>query len=294
VSLAFPVPNLAALPRELAYRPTALAERLMEKAGLLTFGSLLRRIALPVYDALADKSPFACYVALLRHIETHLFPIYEVDEGWFEMSALEGDDPIGILEQDGIPIQLMGVDPWSEGPNAIESPAVAACLCFRSWDRCYQDMTPETFECLAHIRDEPPLTTPFPVVAVASVKPPRGRKWIEPWDKLRDLYAYCHAATGSIFLDNATSAHYDGAENPPWNVDEIEGLARDWKSAHPIVRRINEMRDYIDERPLERVPLMVRVLSRDREALREITLPVRREKMLCDVFARDIVAGKNK
>jgi len=285
-SPAFPVPNLAALPREMTYRPSAIAERMTEKAGWLTFGSLLRQIAFPVYDALRDKSPYVCYLALLHHIEDKLFPIYYVDEDWLELNGEEGEDPILYLEQDGIPIRLMGVDPYFDGPNDIESPAVAACLCFRSWDGCHASMTPAVFDCLADVRDEFQFPDPFPIVAVNQVKTPRGRKWIGPWDGLRDLYAYCHSSTGSVFLDNAMSAHFEGAENPRWDPDEIKGLARDWAYARPIVERINVMRDYLDERPVERVPLMARILSRDREALREVTYPVQRAKTLCDVFTR--------
>lgn len=65
-SLAFPVPALAFLPRAQTVRPTAVAQRLMEKAGLLTFGSLLRALSFPAWNALEDKSPDACYTALVH------------------------------------------------------------------------------------------------------------------------------------------------------------------------------------------------------------------------------------
>jgi hypothetical protein len=92
--------------------------------------------------------------------------------------------------------------------------------------------------------------------------------------------------TGLIFLDYS---HLDVAEGggqyPPWTVGEIRALAREWKKAEPIWKRVKTLIDYIDARPGERLVQLAGIICGDREARIETCVRRYRGRRLVEVFS---------
>jgi hypothetical protein len=250
-----------------AYRRSWLAGALRERAGYGLFKTLLKQLAPGIYARLADRSWARCYVALLRHLET-LFPVYDLwsdDDDEMVEIILRGDE--GPWE--GIPVYVMGVD-IEELPD---SPALLRCMA-----EAYYDPVAFMHDTPLHDYVENGTIPPLggkPARHSRLIAPPRGRKWLEPWNHLPYLWLYATGQSGNPFLDYSNT-YLQETRLPDWHVDEIRELARLWKDAEPLLERMRILRDYIDERPRERLPLLDGAIRGDRQAVEQITYPARR------------------
>jgi hypothetical protein len=110
---------------------------------------------------------------------------------------------------------------------------------------------------------------------------PRGRRYKRPWDGLGDLFAWANGQTGYGFLDVA-DLEEAGYSFPEWARDEILSLADQWRQAKPVLERALALRNYVKERPRERLPLLANALLGDPAALKAITAP--KTKRLAEVW----------
>ncbi len=269
-----------AVPR--ALRPSWLSERLSELAGMAMFGTLLVQLAPRTYAGMRDKTPLGCFVALCNHLDT-LFPVNSYGVEVAAEGVLMGDSTLQDIFAWGIPVDVHGFDDGRDYGDPPSSPADCVCLCFGSPSNFQQDSTTDyaVYSTLDDYREGLPAPR---VVDPRKLKPPRGRKWLPPWDGLLDLFAYVHHATGYDMLDlTGDDLAEMAAEMPPWNLDEIKSLAKSWAECKAILDRAEKLRQYIDAQPEERLPLLAGALAGDREALREITL-AKSPKRLIDVW----------
>lgn len=269
-----------------SYRRSFFARRLNEMTG---FGALLRALSPRRFAAVSDKSLVGYYVALVNYLGT-LFPIndyavmYAV-EMYYEGDYYEGEygegeysDEAALcehLEHSGIPADLFGVELDYSGPESMTSPALALCRCFPRQTKTSIIKEPWTYKHYEvfdkHILRVLPPQDSLPAISLRMVcRPPRGREWQGVWKGLPEMVAYAYNRTGNCFLDYPPQVLFEGG-GPAWDVDEIKALAKLWKQAKLMWRRIDALIQYIDQKPVERLPLLARVLMRDREIIDQIT-----------------------
>lgn len=252
------------------------ARWLHERVGCKPFGFLLNELFPEVYAALDDHSPLGCYDALTTYVNNELFPLCEYEV----LCAIEGywDEPqdyeerVCQLEGSGIPVQCFGTELDREGPDCICSPAVAAVACVPiavdGWVRGNYD--PSQFTCLQGCLDDvAELAEPQEAVDPYGLGL-EGMEFVEPWNGLADLFRYTHGVTGNMMLDYCDMDRIE-AGGPEWNLGDIQGFAREWRDASEILARAEALRDYVDARPEERAPVLVRALLGDERTLRELT-----------------------
>lgn len=223
--------------------------------------------------------PLNAYWALLDHVGT-LFPTYEPEaDRWTERAEMEIDEgeDSSVLDQafyDGIPVQLYGL---SQDDAHYARPVVAlACYLCNAW----VDGVPQQ---LLEIGLEPILARKL-CLSPQAANAPRGRQWPGVWAGLPDLVAYVKHDTGCSILDYSDDDVADGMEPPEWNLDEIRGLAADWKHGEPMWKRIKALvNDVGDDRA--RLLDLGRLLVGDPEARRELSV-VKRTKTLAQIFTR--------
>ncbi len=267
------------LPPDAALLRSWVRDQLAEHLGWITFGSLLKRLAPDVFAALPDRSKLSVYSALLHHLAT-LFPI--MDSAFFGLDEIaEGDDSAYWYE--GIPVDPMGIDLW-EG----ETDSLSLACCFVADNN---ELREGGFEGLDGIFVNEQLRPYADLLKVPfDIKPrylraPRGRRWIEPWQHVEKLFWYAINDTPWNWLNASDISLAESDSFPPWEVDEIRALAKSWQGAQPYLQDIEKIRAYIDDRPGERIPLLIGILRHEREALDEVTYRPRRQRTLAEVWS---------
>lgn len=237
-----------------------------------------------------DVGPMAYYNELIAHLQT-LFPVAEVDfdaYAWEDVANLGEEDPDDLTEEQvsyyahdfGIPVYLYGLDWHDLHYDGGVSPAIA----LTSWLFDPNESSARVPEALKkHARIVDVLSDKRPLSLTYKVKPPAGREFRDRWQALPDLVDYCRGSTGFAFLDYSRD---DMDEYPWWNIDEINGLARQWASAKPIWDGIQALAKYVKAKPAERLAQLGRALTGDKTALLHITQPAppMPEKTLADIL----------
>lgn len=274
-----------------AYRPTWFASRLGEGGH---FADLLRALAPERWARVrrrgaADKLAF--FHELLSYLGT-LFPVYEpwleeieewvlADDEEEDLTAEQMDERVydNLLDH-GIPVRVQGFDVYSAHYSA-GSPATAA-----AWFMVHEPWHDEAGrEWPAALQKHRALLEPAARLRPGrKPAPPRGRAWAGAWEGLPDLVEWINGETGFLFLDLSGD---DVDQNPWWYLEEIHGLAEQWRQAGPVLARIERLTSYVDARPRERLPLLAEALVGDPAALRKVTQPAPRPKTLAEIFASE-------
>lgn len=280
-----------AIPRN-APRRSWLADQLRRQSGPGRFAALLRELAPRTWTRLQGAPLKEIYLALLGHVGT-LFPVYDlVIEEYFDEEMLEagGDetDVAQALLTQGIPVETFGRDYYDDYAPIQETESAARALCMAIYIRTSEPTDPilwREFQALTPCAD---LLTPWleakPLRALSAgfAKPPYGRAWHKPWDALGDLFDHAHNATGFTFLDYSDLMMLEGGY-PPWDLETIRGLAREWQRAKPVWGRLNALQDHLDGDPKKQLPLLAGALLGDTATRQALTRPAR-TKTLTKVF----------
>lgn len=260
---------------ETGYCRAWFGNELKKRAGELFFGGLLNALAPERYARMEGHGtlfqPYdwrSHYFDLLDYCMT-LFPICDYDF-WIE------DLSVQEVIWNGIPVGCMGVEALDGGYYSdydlddLESPAMALCISIGD------GLPPEEFKAalgqyigiLPGWLFEPNRDHPIKI----TLKPPRGREWIEPWNGLPDLFEFANGMTGSSFLDYSQNYAFSGEIRlPAWTVDEIKSLATLWEHSKPIYDRAMALEDYVNRRPDMMLPLLAGAIRGDGAAMHEVT-----------------------
>ena len=267
----------AALP----LRRTWLANEIWRVQREGTFTRLLRQLA-PARLARCQGDVQATYQALLDYCET-LFPTYVRDDWWWQEAAeMEGEhyDFAASAIDEGIPVNVMGLS-YEDVVYGHVPPALV--LAFVLLDRDYgADKAPDDVVKLLPKAELAAILAQSDI-AHANIHPPRGRQWRAPWTALPELDVYVTHRTGCLLLDYSSLDVKDGMGNPPWNIDEIRGLAEDWKRGEPILEHVNALVDYIG-RDRSRLLDLGRAITGDSETRQRLSVPKRKGKTLAQIF----------
>jgi hypothetical protein len=267
-----------------AVRRSWLLNRADERINL--FARLLAKLD-PTRTINHVHGKMSAYFALLDYLGT-LFPVFESE---FEIYEDEGENPVFVAIQMGIPADVRGRT-YEDRFEQRTWAALSAIEWFRSSSE--ERRRPNSYE--SNLNDYPALKPiqrhleefRYSELVASALKPGRGREWIEPWNGLLDLVEYVDSNTGIFWLD---VSHMDidesGGSYPMWSIGEIRALAREWKKAEVVWERIKRLADYIDANPANRVWLLLAVLSGLPDAREEVTRykpSARKPKTLAEVW----------
>lgn len=262
--------------------------RLLQASG--PFSGLLAQLA-PARWALVNRNgwgPMEYFMEVWRHVDK-LFPISEIDyeSMVYDDLADQGEEeiePTGELVASyafdwGIPIIVDGLE-W-EDVYCYErmSPAVALTVWLFDVNHANDSHPPEVLK--PHLARLAQVLQRRAEVRQDQFRLPTGRALRGKWKALPDLLNYCQCRTGNVFLD--VSLH-EVDQYPQWDIDEINGLAQQWKLAKPLRKAIKALTDYVDAQPADRLLDLGFALLGDRTALLEISAPAQ-GKTLAEIFA---------
>jgi hypothetical protein len=247
------------------------------------FAVLLAQLAPRRWTGLAGENTQAIYYALMEVCGRRFsiwYPEFYADE-----DPTEGD-PIEERLQMGIPVDLLGL-----GDDEIEygkSPTYG--FIGYLMENPEGRRNPQTF----------PLVLGEPWKHLAELQPfygkhieskwshaPRGREWRGVWRGITLLAQYVMHDTGNWMLDVSNQEaleDYNDQGNPPWTLEDVLNCEREYKRAKPIIKAIEQLRAYVDERPGERLPLLAAALTGDAVVRRQLSRP-KRVKTLAEVLA---------
>lgn len=261
-----------------AFRKSCIARLFRKRANL--FAQLLAQVAPRVYEATADRTGWDYYKALLAWCDVR-FPIWEPDYLEDEIGA--GEDAMDILTEMGIPVSPVGLideemfDFTSATLNVVtyllhpmrERPDLGSS---RLWNRTRDDWT------------NLPFLRPFSEIEidVSNFNAPRGRQWMGRYKSLPHLIQYIYHDTGNQLLD-LCSYDLDEGGNPPWSIDDINFLIKDWAEALKIWKPLTALIEWLDAEPNGRIPIVLGALAGDQAVRREISRP-KHAKTLAEVF----------
>lgn len=242
-----------------AIRLSWLAEEIERKESEIDFAALLRHFAPAAYRKARPGNQLDAYAQLVGWLDDRI-PILCAEEAraWGCDVLNEG----GVLGGDGIPVLAQGFCNEDMG-----SPVIAALMTVFNCDGCIQD-TFAAYKAMAAGWSDFKL----PLNIEHLTKPPRRRRWVEPWGGLRDLIEWVNHDTGFNWLD-FSEEDMGCSQNPEWNPDEIGGLIATWEQCRPVIDRAMTFRAWVDENPLERLPQMRRALLNDPRMMAIITEP---------------------
>lgn len=221
------------------------------------------------------------YYQLLEHLETR-FPVFvpEFDTYYDDPEV----SPLDAAEEMGIPVDLFGRD-YDDRSSDDHRVAIAALEWFMAYEhgQGHDGVDLRDFPALKMLMIQ------MQRFVDAKTDPKwmrlgRGYEWRPEWAALPDLVKYVTGETGSFFLDNN---HLDIAESnglyPRWTIGEIRAIEREWQRTRPRWESIVMLAKYIDEKALERVPVMLGVLSGDVKARAQVIR--HKPKTLVEVWA---------
>jgi hypothetical protein len=226
------------------------------------FARLLARLD-PKWPVAQQMGRLSAYYALLRYLDEHCFPVFYPEfEDWGD-----GPDfsPLDAAWEMGIPVDVCGRE--YDDRFGSHHAAYSAVEWFFANKSGYEGSHGQSLNNFPALKMLPiadlarqPLNASFDRLG-------RGWQWRAPWEGLRDLVNYCTAATGHSILDYShMDINESGGYYPRWSLGEIRAITAEWRRAKPKWERIMRLADYIDEQPLSRVPLMLRVLTGDADA----------------------------
>jgi hypothetical protein len=244
-----------------------------------TFNVLLAILAPDHYLALKDHNPFTVYTALFRHCET-LFPIYEPE--WFADEYVE-DELLYVMEESGIPVRPYGVEDWDLEFGPSPALSVVSYLLEQPEQRVAVNRLDggagRAFKKLWTL--EPFLTKQ---IDPKMINPPRGRKWSGRWAQIPMLVKYIQHDTRYQWLDVSVS-ECDEEYNPPWTLDDIRFLARDWAKTAPVWKALHGFITWLDGAPGSRLPWLLLALTGDEKTRMKLSEPKRENgRTLAEVF----------
>lgn len=244
-----------------------------------TFPYILHTLAPDVYAALQNHSMIECYKALLNWLDSNdetgnrRLPINILwaqthIEDYEYLYRERGGTSEDAWWESTIPLLTFGVD--IENLTDQESQAKALIICEVTEYGNEYDL--KAFPALVPYLDVIPNMDDCDITEFG--KPPKGRKFIEPWDGLGNLCDWMASMTGHDILNLSDTDVWEGAiEMPPWTVDDLRSLIDDWKDAQVVMNSANLLADFIDKHPRERLPLLQRVIHQDVKALESVTIP---------------------
>jgi len=263
-----------------AYRKTCVARLLRKKTNF--FANLLAQVAPRIYAATDARTDWDYYAALLAWCEDR-FPVWTPDYLQEEIGV--GEDATQMLIHMGIPVEPIGLpDEDMFGFNSTTLNVVTYLLHSPS---ARPDINSATMRVRGNRPDDwtkQPFLIPFfdLEIDVANFNAPRGREWTGRYKSLPHLCQYIYHDTGNQWLD-LCSYDLDEGGNPPWSVDDINFLIKDWAEAKKIWKPLNELITWLDAEPNGRIPIVLGALTGDQAVRREISRP-KRSQTLAEVF----------
>lgn len=262
-----------------AYRKTCVARLLREKTNF--FANLLAQVAPRIYAATDARTDWDYYAALLAWCEDR-FPVWTPDYLQEEIGV--GEDATQMLIHMGIPVEPIGLPDENMFDFNSTTLNVVTYLLHSRAERPDFDST--TFR--VRVRHDDWTKQPFlrtfseSEIDVANFNATRGREWTGRYKSLPRLLEYIYHDTGNQWLDYCTYDLDEGG-NPPWSVDDINFLTKDWTAAKKIWKPLSDLIQWLDAEPNGRIPIVLGALTGDQAVRREISHP-KRSKTLGEVF----------
>lgn len=268
--------------------PTALKRsyilgQLSDVRTVLGWLDILTELAPRKAANLNPLKPIEVYEALWNHVNDNMFPLYELDlAGAEEVAAMDGASVADYIDQDGIPIEVLGLDSEQYYWNGT-SPTLMYCMLFEDGDHNVS-ATEGNKVLKPHLKRIMPYLEKglFAKYAYA----PRGRAWRAPWDALGHVVDYVRHQTGLNMLDWSHAAIWEGGGFPEWNIDELRGNAAEWKDAKPLWAKIQKFTAYVDANAKERLPLLAGALAGDAAIIQRLTVAAP-GKTLAEIFSEE-------
>ena len=175
-------------------------------------------------------------------------------------------DPYDCWWDSTIPVETYGYD--LEDALGVSSPTKALVI-YEYYAHEFDNGLRE-FDILAPYLD---VLQAKPDIIARPIRVPGHRRLKKQWRGLPHLCAWMTTDTNNAFLDfSDNDVGTGGVEMPPWTVEDVRSLMRTWKDAKAYMDCANEFADYIDAAPLERLPLLQRVIRRDPQAEKMVTV----------------------
>lgn len=246
------------------------------------FAVLLAQLAPKQWARVANENTMAVYYELL-YVCNELFPVYDA-YFYADEDPTEGDPLQARLEM-GIPLDLLGLNEdeieYGHSPTFGFLGYLMEPVEGRKQPHAFPRGLGESWRRLAELQ---PLYGRY--IERKWANAPRGREWCGVWKNITALAGYVMHDTGNWMLDvsnQAASEDYGEGGYPPWTIEDIRNCEREYKHAQPLLKSIMALRDYVDERPGERLPLLAAALTGDREVRRQLSRP-KRVKTLAEIF----------
>ncbi|MCC6192086.1 MAG: hypothetical protein IT318_23905 [Anaerolineales bacterium] len=277
------LPAAPALPAT-AYRRTWLFDRVQDLAAAQGMLKLMQALDPARAKRLKLADPRGCYRALLSNVMRR-FPL----NLWSIMVEVDELESLSWAWSRGIPVAVNGWH-WENSSPALdlavatvaggfgmESPNDGLSLheAAGNLDRWVMTWWPGVHAAAPLLHEQ---SQPY------TIRRPRGREWVKPWNGLPDLCLYVQGATRTYYLDTDFETA-DASPNPDWRLSEIRALEQQYKRAGPMWDHIYSLAVYVDEKPRERLRTLDAALRGDPLVLQTITRPAGRRATLASVFA---------
>jgi hypothetical protein len=191
----------------------------------------------------------------LGRVSSLLFPVY--DDIW--------DVDLEVVEWRlyEIPVMAMGYDEWYDGWDDLKEPAPYLLNMRHSRHNEDRPYRRNEFDELYPDHQVPCYLEPHCLVeslreicteSRSSECSPGGSQNIalpEPLGALPDLIEMLDHSTGNWWLDVGELSLADGGGYPPWNKEDMEWLAEEWRKAEPILERIHRLLNWQNNSPEE-------------------------------------------
>lgn len=185
-----------------------------------------------------SENDVAAAVERFLHRVSALFPIH--DEIW------DVDTEVVEWRLWEIPVMPLGYDEWHDEWDEWEEPAPYLLHLRHSrhhedsayWPSNFADLYPDHLLSLA-------------VEPHRLVTPLRQMDLPEPLAALPDLIQMLEHDTGNVWLDVGEMSLAEGGGYPHWSLEQVTGLAEEWRKADPIFTRIQRLLAWQDDAPDE-------------------------------------------
>ena len=266
---------------ETAWRRTWIAAQLQRTCN--SFAVLLEQLAPKRWARLAGENTQAIYYELLS-VCSERFPLF--DPYFYTDEDPTDGDPIEERLEFGIPIDLLGIpDEEIEYGTSPTFGFIGYLMEPAEWRTSPREFQRDMGKSWRNIAELQPFYEKY--IEHRWCQAPRGREWRGVWKPITALAEYVMHDTGNWMLDvsnRAAQEDYGEGAYPPWTIEDIRNCEREYQRAKPVLKSILALRDYVDARPGERLPLLAAALTGDHEMRRQLSKP-KRVKTLAEVFS---------
>lgn len=268
-----------------------LVARADELDGPAVFGRILRQVDPVGARALGrNASNEACFCALVEWMTGQGFEFasgctaQDLLESAGERADWDGEE-YGIeqwpdaalirIQRDGIDFEVYGIDRESlldpdYGRPVLGTAAVVVATELSEYEFVVDEALKDARALLAGT--VPADVIDRPNIDWIKIKPGKGRIFKPDWQSAIMFARWVISDTGFDALNmSMDDVHESGRDLPRWNTGEVRGYVKYFQQVNPVWQGIKRFRGWLHKSANARVPLFLRLLKGDAQALEEVT-----------------------